>query len=537
MRSTFVLSLILATLAPFAVHADSTATAMYFHSQVRDAPECGARVAANGDISYPATINSPAATCPDAFGWAQFLEAIQAEFWTNWANDETIWVYEPKPVCATDSSTDCCFSKRSGTPLVGYRDAEGKVRKPDDIGAPGKYCPYQPGDWGGSDELTFANGKPGGSHNTTFLRELDPARIARQGQVEVVYRNQPFTAYTTALELYSRPGLAKLYDRIAGEAFNSRPYRPNRQGVSYPAASVMFKVGWISREAMLELDYVRDHDNDPATPPQDPENPYITMKIKASVDEGKTYKEDIYYLASITGSSKALPNWHWYAFEHVNNRGRCDFTGCNDSFGFTTTLSIKAPLQKDPDKPVMTSFESNFITPHTKDDQLKDGDSLFDLGKRYPSGKMTDDLVALFKGTGVADGAAAVDPERPQVSDPAWKSYRLKGTQTQFYNRDGYPTIVGASITEGGFVNTASCMSCHVQASVNAQGGNGVPGVGATGRLNLFGLGTVVSGAPESADFYDRGTTFQRAVQTDFVWGILFAQDPEHAAAKPDAKK
>ena len=532
MRHFFALSLITASLLSSVASADSTATAMYFHSQVRDAPECGATINSDGDITYPATINSPAATCPDTVGWTQFLEAIQAEFWRNWANDETIWVSEPKPVCATDGSTDCCFWKRSGTPLVGYRNAAGEVQRPDDIGAPGKYCPYQPGDWGGADETTFAGGKPGGSHNTTFLRELDPARIARQGQVEVVYRNQPFTAYTTALELYSKAGLATLFARISGEAANSLPYRPGGQGVSYPAASVMFKVGWISREAMLELGYVKDHDNDPATPPQDADNPYITMKIKASSDEGKTYKEDIYYLASITGSSKALPNWHWYAFEHVNNLGRCDFTGCNDSFGFTTTVSIKAPLQPDPDKPVMTSFESNFVTPHTRDDQLKDNDALFDLGKPYPSGKMTDDLAALFKGAGVGTGADPVDAERPKVSDPAWKSYRLKGTQTQFHNRDGYPTIVGASITEGGFVNTASCMSCHVQASVNAKGENGVPGVGATGRLNLFGLGTVVSGAPENADFFDRGTTNQRAAQTDFVWGILFAQDAEKADAK-----
>ena len=43
----------------------------------------------------------------------------------------------------------------------------------------------------------------------------------------------------------------------------------------------------------------------------------------------------------------ALPNWHWYAFEHVNNLGRCDFTGCNDSYGFKKTVSIPAPVQTD----------------------------------------------------------------------------------------------------------------------------------------------------------------------------------------------
>lgn len=83
-----------------------------------------------------------------------------------------------------------------------------------------------------------------------------------------------------------------------------------------------------------------------------------------------------------------------------------------------------------------------------------------------------------------------VDPERPDIKDPAWKSYRLKGTQTQFTNFDGYPTILGSSINEGGFVNSASCISCHVQASVNADGGIGAPGVGASGRLNNFGIGS-----------------------------------------------
>ncbi len=93
-------------------------------------------------------------------------------------------------------------------------------------------------------------------------------------------------------------------------------------------------------------------------------------------------------------------------------------------------------------------------------------------------------------------------------------------------NRDGSPTLLGSSINEGGFVNTASCISCHVQASVNARGENGVPGVGATGCLNMLGIGTVISGPPEIGYLYDRGTSNQRAVQTDFVWSILFAQDP-----------
>jgi hypothetical protein len=119
-----------------------------------------------------------------------------------------------------------------------------------------------------------------------------------------------------------------------------------------------------------------------------------------------------------------------------------------------------------------------------------------------------------------------VNPDMPTMQDPAWKSYRLKGTQTQYYMNDGYSTIVGASITESGFVNTASCMSCHVQAGVGA---DGVPStsIGGTGRLNLDGMGKVVRGAPYIGDFYTRGSTTLRTARTDFVWGILLAQDSD----------
>ncbi len=497
---------------------------MYFHSQVRDASAC-AMTANAGEVVFAPGIGNPAASCADAFGWKQFLDAVAARFWTQWANDETLWVKNPKPLCGSPSDNDCCFVDPAGGPQVGYRDASGKAVPPVDVGGPGEYCPYIPGDYGGADETTFAGGKPVTSHNTTFLRLLDPGRIGRQREVEVVYRNDPFVHYTTSQELYSQTGLAKLFARIAGEAQNSAPYRPTGQGAAYPMDAVMFKVDWIPEQTMLDLGYVSDHDQDPNTPPQNPEHPYVTMKINASSDKGKTYQEGLYYLAAFTGASKALPNWHWYAFEHAANPGRCDFTGCNDSYGFSTRVTTLAPVQSDPKQPAEISIDSHFITPHTETDQLDDQTDLFQLGQTYPSGTMSEGLRSLFEATGIGSGSNPVNPDLPQASDPAWKSYRLKGTQTQFYNRDGFPTIVGASITEGGFVNTASCLSCHVQASVNAQGAApGVPGVGASGRLNLFGLGTVVNGAPEVGDYYDRGTSNQRAVQVDFVWGVLFAQ-------------
>ena len=88
MKRTILAGILLAASAS-STHADSTATAVYFHSQVCDAPACTA-TASGGEISYPGTINSPAATCPDTFAWATFLETIRAGFWNQWANDETV---------------------------------------------------------------------------------------------------------------------------------------------------------------------------------------------------------------------------------------------------------------------------------------------------------------------------------------------------------------------------------------------------------------------------------------------------------------
>lgn len=508
------------------VVSNSTDGPMYFHSYVFDHEDCS-MTATDGAISFSSSIPNPAASCPDAFGWAQLLQAIQAHFWVNWANDETVWVSDPKPLCTAAKDTDCCkVDTASGARYkVSYIGRNGKPVPPENVGGPGSHCPYIPGEWAKNAETSFAGGNPLSSHTNAFLRSIDPARIARQQEVEIVYRNDPFVVYTTQKDLYSQRGLKALFETGKGEASNSAPYRPTRQGVAYPFDAVMFKVDWVNEQTMLELDYITDHDGDTSTPPNDPENPYVTMKINVSTDGGTNFEEGMYYLAAITGASKALPNWHWYAFEHVNNLGRCDFIGCNDSFGYRTTVSYRLPDGSGTDQ-----YASNFIRPHTQSDDvpadIKQQEVIYDLGQRYPSGVPTNEMEAVYAGMGIAaKGALTSNPALPSPTDSAWRSYRLKGTQTTYYTNDGYPTVLGASITEGGFVNTASCLSCHVQASVGPAGSVPPPtSVGATGRLSLDGIGTVVSGAPYIGDYYIRGSTNVHAVQVDFVWGILGAQ-------------
>ena len=138
---------------------------------------------------------------------------------------------------------------------------------------------------------------------------------------------------------------------------------------------------------------------------------------------------------------------------------------------------------------------------------------------------MTPQLSQLFKAMNIGQGPVShvsKDKPMPDVASAAWQSYRLKGTQTNFYNNDGSPVILGASVTEGGFVNTASCMSCHVQAGANANGPN-FNTVGGTMSLSLDGIGTVTNGAPESSVFFQPGTVQLSTARSDFVWGVLNA--------------
>ena len=51
-----------------------------------------------------------------------------------------------------------------------------------------------------------------------------------------------------------------------------------------------------------------------------------------------------------------------------------------------------------------------------------------------------------------------------------YKNYRLKGSQVDFTDGPGRPLLLGNSVTESGFVPSASCITCHARAPVNADG-------------------------------------------------------------------
>jgi hypothetical protein len=146
-----------------------------------------------------------------------------------------------------------------------------------------------------------------------------------------------------------------------------------------------------------------------------------------------------YALLSIHVISKLVPNWTWATFEHQLNLGRCDVIGCIDNFGAQTRVVKPA--------------------------------SPTESGTIYPPCSKTSELKKLL-------GQAKLDP--------AFVNYCLKGSQTDFLDSTGLAIRLGNSVAENGFVNQASCMTCHGRAAWGADGkATSVAGFDANGNAPL----------------------------------------------------
>jgi hypothetical protein len=186
-----------------------------------------------------------------------------------------------------------------------------------------------------------------------------------------------------------------------------------------------------------------------------------------------------YALVSMHIISKQVPNWTWATFEQKDNLGRCDIIGCHDSFGAV----------------------------------VQDVDAHKSPGGKYDPCTKTPALKKLFADAGL-----------PAV----WENYCLKGSQTDFVTATGVPTLLGNSVTESGFVDTSSCMTCHSRASINAMGRDAqgvgfidppVPAVCPSGVQ----ASCSPNGAPNPAWFWanpGQSDSARLAVQTDFIWSI-----------------
>ncbi len=180
----------------------------------------------------------------------------------------------------------------------------------------------------------------------------------------------------------------------------------------------------------------------------------ITEADKPRYHWNKDDTGKLFGLIALHISSKDLPNWFWATFEHVDNPARCKELGCHDSFGV-------------------------------------DG-----------AGKPSKALLSLFK-------AAKMGSE--------WENYRLDGTQVDFTDSTGRPTLLGNSIIENGFVATSSCITCHARSTINGSGE----------ILPIFAPdGQSYNGTPDPNWFYNTGSNppTRKYLQRDFVYSLLLAK-------------
>ena len=205
----------------------------------------------------------------------------------------------------------------------------------------------------------------------------------------------------------------------------------------------------------------------------------------AEFRDSKRKKRYLYGLTALHIQSKVLPNWFWATFEHVDN----------------------------PYRP-----------------------GLFDEGWLNPS---RDSLACP-----ASELACNRAPTGIGLEGTRWENYRLRGTQTGYVDADGNPVILANSELETGFQQSASCMSCHVRATIGpnrneaasftlgAGGKDHPPEKPVAMRLPVFkidaeGRVTSYNGVPEPGAFLLPGQApggREKFLSLDFVFSLIEAE-------------
>lgn len=181
-----------------------------------------------------------------------------------------------------------------------------------------------------------------------------------------------------------------------------------------------------------------------------------------------------YALIAIHIMAKQSPNWIWATFEHQESPGRCDAIGCRDAFGAKLALVRPAALEN-------TS---------------------------YGECRKSSPLRELFS---------------TQNVDPTFMNYCLKGVQNDYVNDKGVATRLGNSVTEAGFVDQSSCITCHRRAGFIE---SGLPA--STSNRDVGALAPI--GYPDPSWFFaverspispSTATVHRVATPADFSWSVV----------------
>lgn len=558
-------------------------SAMYFQADVRDASYCSMRLV-NGQLQAfnrdnGKAISNPAMTCPDMFSWKLFAEAVQDKFWSHWADEQQNWPAEPYPLCQTGQSAAanaCC--------------------SPGDVGNSTTHCPVFPGQRFAPQLKTFASAvgekatqqarsKELNRHTRipfhhqlnslhqaaavgmlkadststpscsavmqkdgqkvdlvpAILKNFKPAdaqsvgRIIRQTNAELTIRNQSFHDYLFRNNLYNADGALDVFFANQANLQLQAPYHGAEVAAGAGKKGQLFKIDFPSDAVMIKSNWVHHQLINALGLPADPTayaSKYLSTQINLAAlglstdPNAQCNLQGPHYLVAFHISSKDTPNWVWTTFEHINLPGRCDTIGCNDAYGYRSADA----------RPAGTA--DNYVKPNQQSDKLNDSSIVFRPDAGYPLEKPRPEwqqLLAQLK-IGITPDQ---DQHEPSAADKAWLNYRLKGSQVDFVSATGQPTMLGNSVTEAGFMDGSSCISCHARAGVagldQKPGGKLPAGSAVKYFLDLsvfetsltdFGYFRSHHGIPRS-DWYYRDNNAKpelEVLQVDFVWGFLNAQ-------------
>ncbi len=569
--------------------------AMYFLAAPQDAEYCavqqkdGVLVPVSSLTGKP--ISNPAMTCPDLFAWKLFADVINDRFWSNWADEAQNWPAAPYPLCQAGSKTTDCCDPNSNDGKAGHCPVFPGLHYAPKLKALFKAGSAQAGQLQGAPELARHTRLPFHSElnplrpfNAAELnqasmkllkssasagpqdcasysvdgssKDLVPAilakiapkdaqsigRILRQTNAELTIRNLPFHDYLYRNNLYNADGALAVFFASSANLKQDAPYhRPNRSAsrndkgelvkIDLPSDAIMIKSNWVHQRVLQQLGI----DSSPEQYPVKQLATQIDLTALGLVpasggNDAQCNLTGPHHLAAFHISSKDIPNWVWATFEHRLIPGRCDVTGCNDSFGYDSA---------DP-RPAGTA--ANYVSPKQQSDQLNQPSVVFAPDQLYPKEQIRPELQKMLAGVKVGTDSASQDagkPAEPSPTDAAWLNFRLKGAQTEFVNAVGQPTLLGNSITEAGFMDGSSCISCHARAGVAALGltaGQAPDPKTVTGHflalsvferdLTDFGYFRSHHGIPNPAWYFNDNNSNPKlqVLQADFVWGFLNAQ-------------
>jgi hypothetical protein len=573
---TILTSIILSGLL-LPVHADSYKptgidSILYFQAAIKDAEYCSMTVK-NSELvtinsSTGKVLSNAAMTCPDMFSWKLFSEVIQAKFWSNWADENDNWPASPYALCQsgqTPARDACCQPGSSSnnpnhcpvypgtqhaTKLKALTEALSEealslarelvllrhTRLPfhDTLNPLSRMAKTQSLKNAGETSVSSCSAVPidGKTMDLTLeiIKKFNPSdaestgRVIRQTNAELTVRNKVFHDYLFTNNLYNANGVMDVFKANQKNLQTEAPYhRANHSSldgkpgvlsrVDLPPDAIMIKSNWLHHDLAVALGL-----------PEDPKQ-YISKLLQTQIDLQALgisksslicNLEGIHHLVAFHISSKDIPNWVWTTFEHISLPGRCDITGCNDAYGYASS---------DKNRPAGTA--DNYVKPNQHSDQLNSPSIVFNPDKSYPLEKINPEWEKLLTQLNIGSGSSTSQVE-PDPEDIAWRNFRLKGSQVEFVNSIGQSTLLGNSVTEAGFMDGSSCISCHARAGValNSNGSANFLALSVFERnLTDFGYARSHHGIPTPFWFYNDNNSrpSMLVMQTDFIWGFLNA--------------